>query len=42
MALDLVASLLVGLLAVVSAVLFVRGLMGMLTNDDSHYPHYHL
>lgn len=42
MAIDLVTSVLVGLLGIVSVVLFVRGLIGVFnTAHESQYPHYH-
>lgn len=42
MAMDLITSILVGLLAIVSVVLFVRGLIGVFnTAHQSEYPRYH-
>lgn len=38
MTIDLIASILVGLLGVVSAFMFVRGLLGMFANSHSE-PH---
>lgn len=40
MALDLIASVLVGLLAIVSMVLLVRGILGMIAREDRD-AHYH-
>lgn len=40
MALDLIAAVLVGVLGAVSAVLFVRGVLGMIANRE-HQPHWH-